>query len=454
MFILKSLYIYIYNFGLLIQSIIVKCVDFLFGGLIKSAHGKTDGNPGRKKALKKFSVGLCAVVLAAAVTASGLVFLQLNSIKTDAFAIMLDGEKIGCVVSRSDADSAEERVLAQTNSKEPLELTLQETKAEAGELISSERLFDILMQRLFPEYKKTVEVYIDGKLFCVAEDLMQTKAIFEEQLRDAKALYPTSSVAFAEEISFAYAYYKSSSDAIWSPEKLRLSLKTLGILTAQHTECEQTLSPVDFDTVEIETNTLFIGDSRVRREGKDGTEYVISLVTYNGDKKVLSQHLTSQTVTAPVSKVIERGMRAESLSMGSYTVTQTSGMFCWPVVGLYNVTSPFGYRSLGYHQGIDISGANASGSLVVAGASGTVVEAGWSTGGYGNYVKIDHGNGIETLYGHMLDNSLMVSVGDTVTKGQAIGRVGNTGYSFGAHLHFEVRINGSRVNPARYLGLE
>lgn len=133
---------------------------------------------------------------------------------------------------------------------------------------------------------------------------------------------------------------------------------------------------------------------------------------------------------------------------------QTTGYFCWPVVGLFTVTSPYGYRSLGNHRGIDISGGNASGSLVVAGASGTVTTAGWSTGGYGNYVIIDHGNGVETLYAHMLDNSLMVNAGDKVTKGQAIGRVGNTGYSFGAHLHFEVRINGNRINPAPYLGLE
>jgi murein DD-endopeptidase MepM/ murein hydrolase activator NlpD len=162
----------------------------------------------------------------------------------------------------------------------------------------------------------------------------------------------------------------------------------------------------------------------------------------------------SVPVKAPVSQVIERGIRAESLSLGTYSVLQTTGYFCWTVVGLFTVTSPYGYRSLGNHRGIDISGANASGSLVVAGASGVVTEAGWSTGGYGNYVMIDHGNGVETLYAHMLDNSLMVSAGDYVTKGQAIGRVGNTGYSFGAHLHFEVRINGTRVNPAWYIGLE
>ena len=215
-----------------------------------------------------------------------------------------------------------------------------------------------------------------------------------------------------------------------------------------------TLSTVEFDTVEIQTNTLFVGDARIRRNGQNGTEYAIDLVTYIGDKKVLSEQLMSVSVEKPISQVVERGIRAESLSLGSYSVLQTTGYFCWPCVGLFTVTSPFGLRSLGNHKGIDISGANASGSLVVAGATGTVTEAGWSTGGYGNYVIIDHGNGIETLYAHMLDNSLMVNAGDVVTKGQAIGRVGNTGYSFGAHLHFEVRVNGNKINPAPYLGLE
>jgi murein DD-endopeptidase MepM/ murein hydrolase activator NlpD len=81
------------------------------------------------------------------------------------------------------------------------------------------------------------------------------------------------------------------------------------------------------------------------------------------------------------------------------------------------------------------------------------VTAGWNDGGYGYYVIIEHNDGVRTLYGHCLSGSIMVKAGDKVSTGQAIARVGNTGYSFGAHLHFEVRVKGSPVNPAPYLGL-
>jgi murein DD-endopeptidase MepM/ murein hydrolase activator NlpD len=81
---------------------------------------------------------------------------------------------------------------------------------------------------------------------------------------------------------------------------------------------------------------------------------------------------------------------------------------------------------------------------VVAAAAGRIVTAGWN-GGYGNFVAIDHGNGVVTQYAHM--SSIMVSVGQVVMAGQQIGNVGSTGFSFGNHLHFEVVVNGVFRNP-------
>ena len=123
----------------------------------------------------------------------------------------------------------------------------------------------------------------------------------------------------------------------------------------------------------------------------------------------------------------------------------------WPASG--SVTSRFGWRnspfgggSGDWHPGIDI--ANDSGTPILATAEGTVVGSGWVSG-YGYLVEIDHGNGIHTLYGHNSQN--LVSVGQHVTKGQLVSYMSSTGYSTGPHVHYEVRVNGSVVNPASFL---
>jgi murein DD-endopeptidase MepM/ murein hydrolase activator NlpD len=121
-----------------------------------------------------------------------------------------------------------------------------------------------------------------------------------------------------------------------------------------------------------------------------------------------------------------------------------SGRFIWPVNGTF--TSPYGMRWGRLHAGIDI--AAPTGTPLRAADSGTVVLAGW-TGGYGNYTCIGHGGGISTCYGHQ--SSIGVSQGQSVSQGQVIGALGNTGNSTGPHLHFEVRINGSPVDPMGYL---
>lgn len=125
------------------------------------------------------------------------------------------------------------------------------------------------------------------------------------------------------------------------------------------------------------------------------------------------------------------------------------GKLIWPVTGA--VVSNFGMRYhpiLGYarmHTGVDIGAP--MGAPVAAAASGTVAFAGWS-GGYGNFIVIDHGDGLATAYAHL--SRIGVSRGQFVSQGQIIGNVGSTGLSTGPHLHFEVRVNGSPVDPMQY----
>lgn len=131
-------------------------------------------------------------------------------------------------------------------------------------------------------------------------------------------------------------------------------------------------------------------------------------------------------------------------------VIRGTGVFVFPVNG--RITSGFGYRRhpiLGtsrLHAGVDFGAP--SGTTIYAADTGRVIFSGWY-GGYGNTVIVDHGGGITTLYAH--SSRLFVSVGQSVSQGQAIAAVGSTGLSTGPHLHFEVRQNGSPVNPMAYL---
>lgn len=126
-----------------------------------------------------------------------------------------------------------------------------------------------------------------------------------------------------------------------------------------------------------------------------------------------------------------------------------SGKLIWPATG--PVTSGFGMRVhpvLGYarmHTGVDIGAP--MGAPVSSAASGIVAFAGWS-GGYGNLIVVDHGDGLATAYAHL--SRILVSQGQPVTQGQEIGKVGSTGMSTGPHLHFEVRVNGRPVDPMQY----
>ncbi|MBQ2861952.1 MAG: peptidoglycan DD-metalloendopeptidase family protein [Oscillospiraceae bacterium] len=132
------------------------------------------------------------------------------------------------------------------------------------------------------------------------------------------------------------------------------------------------------------------------------------------------------------------------------------GEMMWPVPGYSKISSYYGWRfnNTDFHTGVDITGSGVHGAKVVAANTGTVVHTNYCpyngySYGYGTYLIVDHGGGITTLYAHLSDIS--VKKGDIVVMGQQIGKVGNTGWSTGAHLHFEVRKNGSAVNPISYI---
>lgn len=168
-----------------------------------------------------------------------------------------------------------------------------------------------------------------------------------------------------------------------------------------------------------------------------------TLATVQEDKEDALEHMRELQAQSA-----ELGARIRSAQSSSIVPAPTGAAsaagFVWPVHGI--LTSGFGWRWGRMHEGVDLAVGN--GTPVVAAAAGTVIVAGW-LGGYGNLVVVDHGNGVSTAYGH--NTSVTVGFGQSVAQGQLVAYSGNTGHSTGPHVHFEVRINGSPVDPLGYL---
>jgi murein DD-endopeptidase MepM/ murein hydrolase activator NlpD len=202
--------------------------------------------------------------------------------------------------------------------------------------------------------------------------------------------------------------------------------------------------------VETVTRTIAVRTAEVRAQKQRLLVSEKGLAAVRGRKKVKlasvqenkAEYLHEVAGLQAASRQVSAQIQASGSS--SYDSSPSSSGLIWPVSG--PVVSGFGMRWGRMHEGIDI--AAGYGTPINAAASGTVIFSGWMSG-YGNFVIIDHGGGMATAYGHQ--SSIAVGGGQTVSQGQVIGYVGCTGHCFGPHLHFEVRINGSPVDPLGYL---
>ncbi len=205
--------------------------------------------------------------------------------------------------------------------------------------------------------------------------------------------------------------------------------------------CVQTVSlteVVPFKVEKIDDSSIYEGRTVIAQKGQDGTAMVLATVTKVNGVETKKEIISSEPLTMPVDQIEKVGTKVRPATTGS-------GTFANPTQGI--LSSRYGLRWNRSHNGIDIAGAYNSNILAADG--GVVTYADWMDG-YGNYVVIDHENGYQTAYGHCA--SLDVSVGDRVTKGEVIAKMGNTGRSTGTHLHFEVKKDGVFVNPLEFVG--
>ena len=381
--------------------------------------------------------------------------------KVPALKIMYQGEPIAYAESQSVWNEGKNKALSMLYGDSYSadifgDITFEMERVKPGKLTSADVISESLLANSSAEYERACGIYIDGKLLCATHNESDALSVLGSVLAPyEKKADENTIVGFVEEIEYVQGYYPENSDIIWDTAKLLsvlqsenspVRVKTMKTVTRYET--------IKYDTVKRNTSTLYKGTKKTVQKGRNGKMLITELVTYIDSQKAYTATVSEKVVTAPVTEIVQIGTKSNTYG-GSYG---SATGFIWPTRGAYRVSSHYGYRSASisgwsYHGGIDIvlgSGSSA-GIPVVASASGTVVVAysGWR--GYGHTVVIDHGNGIKTRYAHMYPGSITVRVGQRVYQGQQIGRIGSTGNSTGPHLHFEVLVNGYKVNPYPYI---
>ncbi len=209
-------------------------------------------------------------------------------------------------------------------------------------------------------------------------------------------------------------------------------------LSVERTEQLYYEEDYEADVIYVDNDEWYTNQTRTLQEPSAGHRIVVADVSFRNNEEVSREILKEEITYEAVAKIQERG-------------TKIPPTYIKPISG-GRLSSQFGRRKAPtrgastYHKGIDW--ATPVGTAVMASSAGTVVRAGWGSG-YGYVVYINHADGRQTRYGHL--SKVLVSTGQTVSQGQKIALSGNTGVSTGPHIHFEILVNGSQVNPMDYL---
>ncbi len=303
---------------------------------------------------------------------------------------------------------------------------------------------DDLSNKLLSKSKDVAEgygLYADNKFIAAAKAEQDISSVLDNRLNAEKAKYFTANVTYATEYKIEKGIY--SIDSIFDSNKLDTKI-TDDAMPMKAIITESFSNEIPYETIQVKDNTLDSGKTKVKTEGQNGIYETRAEVTYINGSETGRVILSTKTVQEPKNKVVITGTKL------SVKVTKNaSAMMMIPIAKTPTgyISSPFGDGR--GHTGLDF--ATRIGTSIYAAADGRVIAVN-NGGGYGLSILVDHGNGITTLYAHC--SSVLVTAGQTVTAGQEIAKSGSSGNSTGPHLHFEVRVNDTKVNPAPYLGLK
>lgn len=414
-------------------------------------------------------------------------------------AVEYNGREIGIISTEADFEQAEREVqqrILYSESDKTVELSANfslKIISDGDRILSADQLANEMLAASDEELTEAFGIYIDGKFIGAVEDKDVVQDALDERLinyhvdgvvRDVsyknkieytKGIYLASSVKDEQETIDMLTsstekkgvYIAKAGDSIVSVcQKYNMSIddfnklnpnaengikggnllnviETESYLPIQYVRELETLSLLDYETVEVETSSLNVGTRSILVKGEMGERISDIEITYvdgiEHSRKTVSSEITKEPVV-------------EQIGIGTYTarpdegvrVIAGSGEFGWPVDGGWISDTFISDRN---HKGLDI--AAPGGTDIYAAADGIVISAGWNPGGYGYFVQIDHLNGYQTVYGHM--SAVFAAEGQTVTRGQLIGAVGSTGNSSGDHCHFEVRYMGICYDPELFI---
>lgn len=419
-------------------------------------------------------------------------------------AVEYNGKDMGIISAEADFETAEKDVQQRISYSEGDEIVDLSAKfslriiSDGDKMMSAGQLADKMLEASDNELGEAYGIYIDGEFIGAVQDKKKIEDALDSRLLNYSAEGLVHDISYVNKIEFTKGIYlqnsirseKETIDLLTSSKekkhvhfaeegetvvdiiqkygmeldefnemnptakdgiksgKLLYVVERESYLPIQYVREMETLSFLDYQTLEVETSSLNVGTRALLVKGERGEKKSTIEITYidgiESARKVLSSEVTKKPVV-------------ETIGVGTYSASpddpQTAyfgsplmgtGEMGWPVDGGWVSDSFISDRN---HKGMDIAAPEST--EIYAAQEGTVVAAGWNSGGYGNVVMIEHANGYATVYAHMI--STYAVEGQYVSKGQLIGFVGNTGNSFGNHCHFEVRYQGVCLDPASFL---
>ncbi len=405
-----------------------------------------------KKGLKRFLLSACCCLLSA---------VMIYSSSPIAFADEGNGDPSEDEYRDQIADLQDEQVKIQQEMKDyqnKINSIKDDKKKQQALANSLDEKIDITQRSIDVTKEKiaVTEEFIDAKIAEInakQEDIDYTLDLFRQRMR---AIYMTGGYSDNTNSILMLITSKSISEFLTRSEYLvRIAEHDEEMVIELREELsllseEKALLEAEKAALDAEKAVLEEEEKELEAQLKEAKNQLHSITALEQEYKENYEELSA----------LQKEIQAELLdiykNLNTSNEAYVGGEMMWPVPGYSTVSSQYGWRFGGtdFHTGMDITGSGVHGASVVAANTGTVVFTktcpynGYKYA-YGTYVIVDHGGGITTLYAHL--SKLSVSVGDIVVMGQEVGKVGNTGWSTGAHLHFEVRKDGKAVNPISYV---